>query len=130
VQELLRLRVLYPKLDMPEGLTREFLHPPASPRQCVFAQTTEVLSADLKTRITPCQFGGNPDCSQCGCVASMGLAAVGHHKLGGVINVGAIYWASLKLGNAAAKLTSGMIWRRPRPGHPKKVTDTAHGEAA
>lgn len=129
VQELLRLRALYPKLDMPEGLTREFLHPPASPGQCIFAQTTEVLSADLKTRVTPCQFGGNPDCSQCGCVASMGLAAVGHHKLG-VINVGAIYWASLKLGNAAAKLTSRMIWRRPRPAHAKKVTDTAPGEAS
>ena len=29
------------------------------------------------TRITPCQFGGTPDCAECGCMASAGLEAVG-----------------------------------------------------
>jgi MoaA/NifB/PqqE/SkfB family radical SAM enzyme len=79
VEELMGLRVIHPKLDMPERLLREFLHPPESPEACIFAQTTHTISADLKSKITPCQFGGNPDCSQCGCMASMGLAAVGNY---------------------------------------------------
>jgi MoaA/NifB/PqqE/SkfB family radical SAM enzyme len=98
--ELLRLRRLFPKLDMPEGLIQEFLQPPTSPAECIFAQTTHTISADLKTRITPCQFGGNPDCSQCGCVASMGLAAVGNYKLALGVTAGQIYWASNSLGRA------------------------------
>jgi len=102
VAEMLVLRREFPKLDMPEGLIRQFAHPPRDPRECVFALTTRVLSADLKTRVTPCQFGGDPDCGSCGCVASMGLAAVAAHKLGGVIPVGAIFKASLKIGRARA----------------------------
>lgn len=98
VHEMLCLRKLYPKLDMSEGLIREFLRPPASPQECIFAATTEVISADLKTRVTPCQFGGNPDCSQCGCVASMGMAAVGHYKLSGLVSLGSIYKTSRAIG--------------------------------
>lgn len=94
VNELLRLRQVFPKLDMREGLIHEFLHPPASPEECIFAQTTHTISADLKSKITPCQFGGNPDCSQCGCFASMGLAAVGNYKLAPGVTAGRIYWAS------------------------------------
>ncbi len=94
VKELLRLRQLFSKLDMPEGLIQEFLHPPESPEACIFAQTTHTISADLKSRITPCQLGGNPDCSQCGCIASMGLAAVGKYKLALGVTAGDIYWAS------------------------------------
>src|SRR5207247_1057229 len=85
VETLLRLRAEEPKLDMSEGVIREFLSPPASPDRCIFAQTTRTISADLRTRVEPCQFGGDPDCSRCGCVASMGLAAVGHQKLVGSI---------------------------------------------
>jgi hypothetical protein len=98
VETLLRLRHDRPKLDMPEGMIREFLSPPASPDRCIFAQTTRTLSADFKTRVEPCQFGGDPDCSQCGCIASMGLAAVGHRKLVGPITAGHIFWTSLALG--------------------------------
>jgi hypothetical protein len=99
---MFRLRRLYPKLDMAEGLLRQFSNPPHSPSDCTFALTTQTLSADLKTKITPCQFGGTPDCASCGCIASMGLAAVSAHKLGGFIPVGAIFKASLKLGQARA----------------------------
>jgi sulfatase maturation enzyme AslB (radical SAM superfamily) len=100
ISDMLELRLAFPKLDMPEGLIRQFASPPASPDDCVFAQTTSTVSADLKTAITPCQFGGNPDCGSCGCVASMGLAAVAAHKLAGFIPVGAIFRASLKLGRS------------------------------
>jgi MoaA/NifB/PqqE/SkfB family radical SAM enzyme len=78
IEELLRLRLAYPLINMDQRTIEEFRHPPASPRDCIFARTMLSLSADLKTRITPCQFGGNPDCSQCGCIASMGMAAIGH----------------------------------------------------
>jgi len=98
VAEMLEFTKKYPKLDMREGLIRQFSTPPHSPDECVFAQTTKTISADFRTEITPCQFGGNPDCNVCGCVASMGLAAVAAHKLGGVIPVGAIFRASVKIG--------------------------------
>lgn len=103
VRELLQLRETYKKIDMPKGMIEHFLKPPSSPDECIFAKTTETISADLKTRITPCQYGGNPDCSQCGCIASMGLAAIGSHKLGGMIRVGSIFDASFKIGAMVAR---------------------------
>jgi MoaA/NifB/PqqE/SkfB family radical SAM enzyme len=104
VDDLLRLRREFPKLHMSEPMIREFLSPPASPGECIFAQTTTPLSADLKTVLTPCQFGGNPDCSQCGCAASLGLAAVGHSSLLGVIPLGALFAASRTAGRAVVSL--------------------------
>lgn len=98
--ELLRLRSLYPILDMQEGLIREILAPPESPAKCIFAMTTATFSADLQTKITPCQFGGEPDCSQCGCIASMGLAAVGHHRVVGPLTAGHLFFASDKIGRS------------------------------
>jgi MoaA/NifB/PqqE/SkfB family radical SAM enzyme len=98
IAEMLELRPEFPKLDMREGLIRQLAAPPHSPRDCVFAQTTAILSADLKTQVKPCQFGGNPDCSSCGCIASMGLAAVAAHRLGGFLPVGAIFRASVWAG--------------------------------
>ena len=103
IADMMALRREFPKLDMPEGMIRQFATPPQSPSECAFALTTHTLSADLKTRILPCQFGGKPDCSSCGCVASMGLAAVAAHKLCGVIPVGAIFKTSVKFGQARAE---------------------------
>jgi sulfatase maturation enzyme AslB (radical SAM superfamily) len=103
ITDMHALRREFPKLDMPEGMIRQFATPPASPRDCVFALTTQTLSADLKTKIVPCQFGGDPDCSSCGCVASMGLAAVAAHRLAGIIPVGAIFKASIRIGQARSK---------------------------
>jgi len=103
VNDMLTLRQDFPKLDMPEGLIQEFLTPPSNPSECVFAQTTRTLSADLKTEIGPCQFGGNPDCKSCGCIASMGLAAVASYKLGGLIPVGVIFKGSVAVGRRWAK---------------------------
>jgi MoaA/NifB/PqqE/SkfB family radical SAM enzyme len=104
IEELGRLRTRFPVLDMSERVLREFLNPPKSPDECIFARTTETVSADLKTRITPCQFGGNPDCSQCGCMASMGLAAVGHLEIGAGINLGKIFRVSERIGKGIDKL--------------------------
>jgi MoaA/NifB/PqqE/SkfB family radical SAM enzyme len=98
VEILLRLRESKPKLDMPALVIREFLAPPESPDRCIFAQTTRSISADFKTPVVPCQFGGDPDCSQCGCLASMGLAAVGNHKLVGPMTLGDIMRTSQAIG--------------------------------
>lgn len=113
IAELLQLRREYAKLDMPEGLIRQMASPPHSPEECVFALTTQTISADLSTKITPCQFGGNPDCESCGCVASMGLAAVAAHKLAGVVPVGAIFKASIKIGQLRSKRIPEMPPKAP-----------------
>jgi sulfatase maturation enzyme AslB (radical SAM superfamily) len=113
MEELLRLRRLYPILEMPEELIREIATPPKSPEECIFAQTTQTLSADLKTKITPCQFGGDPDCEQCGCIASMGLAAVGRHPVAGSLTAGRIFMASAKVGKGWKRAQQILAFRKP-----------------
>ena len=103
IADMSQLRKQYPKLDMPEAVIQQFASPPRRPEDCVFALTTQTLSADLQTKITPCQFGGNPDCASCGCIASMGLASIAAHKLGGMLSVGTIFKASVKIGQSRAK---------------------------
>jgi MoaA/NifB/PqqE/SkfB family radical SAM enzyme len=104
IQDLVRLRRQFAKLDMGEQTLREFANPPQSPQDCIFSRTTLNISADLKTKISPCQFGGDPDCSRCGCMGSMALAAVGHYALPGGITVGSIFRASTHIGKVAASL--------------------------
>jgi len=112
IAEMRRLRVKYPILDLPELVIREFAAPPREPEECIFARTTKSISADLTTRITPCQFGGNPDCGQCGCFASMGLAAVGHHRVLGGITAGGLFFASDRLGKAWKELQRSLAASR------------------
>jgi len=101
VAALMSLRLKYKKIGMPEGLVKQYASPPSGPDDCIFAQTTSCISADFEHRITPCQFGGNPDCSQCGCIASAGLKAVGAHRIiGGTVRLGAIFETSLKIGKS------------------------------
>ncbi len=104
VHDLLALRLRYPKLDLPKGLIEAYADPPQSPDECIFARTTTTISADLTTKITPCQFGGTPDCSSCGCIASAGLAALGRHHVFGFIPVGSLFSGSLKVGETVRKL--------------------------
>lgn len=98
VEELSQLRARFEKIDLPQNALESYLRPPASPEECIFAQTTLCVSADLATRITPCQFGGNPVCTECGCMASAGLLAIGRHKVAGLIPVSSIYSFSRSLG--------------------------------
>ena len=104
VHDLMALRTRYRKLEAPKGLLDVYANPPSSPDECVFARTTTSISADLTTRITPCQFGGAPDCNNCGCIASAGLAAVARHQLWGFIPVGKIFTGSLKVGDRVRRL--------------------------
>jgi MoaA/NifB/PqqE/SkfB family radical SAM enzyme len=106
IADLRRLRPQFPKLQLPDGLLAVYAQPPRTPSECIFAQTTECFSADLERRITPCQFGGDPDCNNCGCMASAGLEAIGRHRLGGGIPVGRIFYASTRIGRTVARLRS------------------------
>jgi MoaA/NifB/PqqE/SkfB family radical SAM enzyme len=104
LSELYSLKHKYPKLIMPRLVVEGYKNPPKSPEECIFARTTLNLTADLKNKVTPCQFGGNPDCSQCGCFASAGLAAVGGYRLFNLIPARSIYEASDKIGKTVQKL--------------------------
>jgi organic radical activating enzyme len=105
VHDLARLRASFPKIDMSEIVLRGYLNPPSSPKECIFAQTTTCVSADLATRIVPCQFGGDPVCSECGCIASAGLAAIGKYKLGGLFPLSQIFSVSQRIGQRIAAFT-------------------------
>jgi hypothetical protein len=104
-----------PSLQMPPALVKEILSPPKSPEECIFARTTHTLSADLKTKITPCQFGGDPDCSQCGCMASMALAAVGHYRVLGGLTAGHLFQASDRIGAAWKRAKGAFAPPEPEP---------------
>lgn len=106
IEDLMQLQAAYPLVEMPPSLIEEFRNPPASPEDCIFARTTLTVSADLKTKITPCQFGGTPDCSQCGCIASMVLAAVGHYKVLPGVSAGHLFALSALVGNGVNRLRS------------------------
>lgn len=108
VAELKRLRRIYPVLDMAQSLIGEMEAPPQDPSECIFARTTKTISADLKTEIGPCQFGGDPDCGQCGCIASMGLAAVGHHRVLGPLTAGHLFRVSERVGKGWKRLAAGL----------------------
>jgi MoaA/NifB/PqqE/SkfB family radical SAM enzyme len=101
MDELVRLAGCYHKFDVNLDILREFFHPPSRPDDCMFARVTETVSADLKTRIAPCQFGGDPDCLQCGCFPSMLLNSKGHKGIG-ALTAGSILKASALVGTFAA----------------------------
>jgi hypothetical protein len=98
LQELFELGQSYPKVAMPAEVINALKKPPENPEHCVFAQMTRVMTADLRTRVGPCQFGGRPDCSQCGCLASAGMEAVTRHRLPGGMPVATLHNASVRLG--------------------------------
>src|SRR5207244_11457905 len=99
IAELVDLHAEFPKLmDLRPDLLARFLSPPANPESCIFARTTACVSSDLDRVISPCQFGGNPECSECGCMASAGLEAIGDRRLAGVIPIRSIYETSDRIG--------------------------------
>ena len=104
IADLRRLRPQYSEAADARRHAQGLRQAAESPDDCIFAQTTECFSSDLERRITPCQFGGNPDCTNCGCIASAGLEAIGRHRLRGGIPVGRIFYASLAIGRTIGKI--------------------------
>ena len=88
----------FPKVYLPRVVLDGYHQPPESPADCIFAQSTTCISADLQTRINPCQFGGKPVCGECGCIASSGLASIGRFVIGGLVPVSALFSLSRKIG--------------------------------
>lgn len=88
------------KVYLPRVVLEGYLRPSESPDECIFAQSTTCVSADLETRISPCQFGGKPVCQECGCIASSGLASIGRYTIAGLVPVSALFTASRKIGSA------------------------------
>lgn len=102
VEELMALRRQFPKAYLPDAVLSGYRQPPKSPADCIFARTTVNFTADLKSKIKPCQFGGEPDCSQCGCMASVGLNAIGEHRVLKVLPVRKLFEASAAIGRVTA----------------------------
>jgi len=90
----------YPKFLIKPGMARAILNPPASPEDCAFARVSANYTADLKTRVAPCVFGGDPECSECGCAISSALHWITNEKAAARVALN----ASLKVGQAVAKL--------------------------
>jgi organic radical activating enzyme len=105
-RELPGLAKRYPKLLFNEGLAGAFTQPPKNPDDCVFAKMSANYSADLESRVEPCVFGGTPDCSQCGCAASMGMHWVRGVKVGAGLKVGHFIGTSVKIGMLMNRLKS------------------------
>jgi organic radical activating enzyme len=107
LDELAGLRLAFPKLNLPDAVIEGYRHPPESPAECIFARTTLSLTADLKSRITPCQLGGDPDCSQCGCMASAGMKTVGAYRVLGIMPLRTVYEVSDRIGQFARRRLAG-----------------------
>jgi MoaA/NifB/PqqE/SkfB family radical SAM enzyme len=104
LNELVGLRPKFSKLYLTDTVVKGYRQPPQTPEECIFSRTTLNITADLKGRISPCQFGGDPDCSQCGCMASAALTAVGDIRLFGFVPVKSIFFASNRIGKTASKI--------------------------
>jgi MoaA/NifB/PqqE/SkfB family radical SAM enzyme len=96
--ELLEVAARYPKVYLPRVVLEGYRNPPRSPAECTFARVTTCLSADLETKVSPCQLGGKPVCTECGCIASAGMHAVSKYKLGGILPLSTLLNTSLRYG--------------------------------
>jgi organic radical activating enzyme len=103
LDDLVSVRRVFQKVYFTDPVLDGFLHPPQCPGECIFAQVTACVSADLVSEVVPCQLGVNPVCSECGCIASAGLAAVGRYRIVGLIPVAKILGSSAKIGQYVAR---------------------------
>lgn len=105
-----------PKVHLPQLVLEGYRNPPRSPAECTFARLTTCLSADLKTQVSPCQLGGKPVCSECGCIASAGMHAVSGVKLAGLVPLSGILNASMRVGerNKRFPRSADMVTIAPR----------------
>jgi hypothetical protein len=109
----------YPKFLFSAGVAAALLEPPKNPGDCVFAKMSANYSADLKTRVEPCVFGGEPDCSQCGCAISSGLHWVKKIHVAGPLKIDHLIEGSVNIGRLVNRLRSHAPrlsrWTRPNP---------------
>ncbi|MGH9631999.1 MAG: radical SAM protein [Bryobacteraceae bacterium] len=123
-EDLPRLKQRFPQMLMTPGIANAILEPPRSPSDCIFSKMSVNYSADLKSRVEPCIFGGNPDCTQCGCAVSSGFHWAGNLLVAGPFHVSHIMNGSIKIGSVVNRIqkhaTDGMRWHRgPQAPDPK-----------
>jgi sulfatase maturation enzyme AslB (radical SAM superfamily) len=94
----------YPKLTMHRGLMDAFLAPPENPSECLFAKLSVNYTADLRTRVEPCVFGGAPNCAECGCSISMGMHWLGDVKVAGPLHARHLIQGSLAIGRTVNRV--------------------------
>jgi organic radical activating enzyme len=100
------LSARYPKLLFHSGSAKALVAPPKNPQDCLFAKMSANYSADLRSRVEPCVFGGEPDCSQCGCAISSGLHWIRAVNVAGPLKVGHFVQSSIAIGRIANRLRS------------------------
>jgi MoaA/NifB/PqqE/SkfB family radical SAM enzyme len=102
--ELESVRRLFPKVYASNPVLNGYRRPPRDPGECIFAQVTRCVSADLVSEVEPCQLGGTPACRECGCIASAGLAAIGRFRIAGLLPVSRIFGLSAAIGRFVARM--------------------------
>lgn len=107
VETLVPLVQRNPKLLMGPGLGRAFIDPPRDPAECLFSKMSINYSADFKSRVEPCIFGGNPDCSQCGCAISTGLHFAKGIRVAGLVKIETLVRGSMAIGSMLNRVRSG-----------------------
>jgi len=109
VPELMRLIERYPALLMTPGIAKALATPPANPDQCVFSRVSMNYSADLRTKVQPCFFGGEPDCRQCGCAVMAGLHWIGKKRLIGPVRLKHVMESSIAIGSLMPHVEPGRM---------------------
>jgi sulfatase maturation enzyme AslB (radical SAM superfamily) len=105
----------FPKILFPAGLEQAFAQPPRNPDDCMFSKMSVNYSADLKSRVEPCIFGGTPDCSQCGCAVSTGFHWLRTVKVAGPVRAGHLVGGSVAVGSLVNRLRRSVTpdrWQR------------------
>ncbi len=112
------VRGKYAKLSMHAGLMDAFLEPPRNPSECLFSKLSINYTADLKSRVEPCVFGGAPSCADCGCSISMGMHWLGEIKVAGPLRARHLIRGSLAIGrtvNRATRKRELLRWNETPP---------------
>jgi MoaA/NifB/PqqE/SkfB family radical SAM enzyme len=128
--ELLQAKERYPKLLINADIAKAIVAPPSNPRECMFARMSTNYTADLRTRVEPCIFGGNPDCSQCGCAISTGLHGVKQVRLGHLVKIEDIALTSAAIGTFVGRLRgrSHPRWEVPQKNAAGEISETPVSE--
>ncbi len=125
IEDMAGWRARFPQVLMNPHIADAFAQPPQNPAECIFARMSVNYSADLKTRVEPCIFGGNPDCAQCGCASSVGLHSLRGMKLAGPLKIGHLVGGSMKIGSLANRLRRSVTparWQDSQPSKPAEFT--------
>jgi MoaA/NifB/PqqE/SkfB family radical SAM enzyme len=103
----------YRKLTMTTGMIDAFLNPPESPASCMFSKLSVNYTADLRSRVEPCVFGGQPNCAECGCSISLGTHWLGEYKIAGPLRGRHLIQGSLAMGRTLNRVfhqREGLRW--------------------